>query len=536
MLRLSTIATLLFLFCNAAIHAAEWQWSVEVKSMVSSETNAHPRAFLWIPSHCKQVRGVIVGQHNMIEEGIFEHPVFRKTMEDLDFAVVWVTPAINMTFDFSKDAGAVFNDMMNSLAEASGYGELASAPIVPIGHSACATYPWNFAAWNPARTLAILSIHGDAPLTKLTGNGRPSPDWGDRNIDGIPGLMVEGEYEWMEARVQPALDFKARFPNSCISFLADAGRGHFDYSDGLVDYLCLFLRKAAQFRLSKTLALDKAVHLKPIDPKLGWLGHRWLKDEFPKALPAPYHQYKGDQKDAFWYFDKEMAEATEKYYAACRGKKDQYIGFSQNGQLLPFNPKQHARIFARFEPESDGLTFHLSPVYTDTLRTKASTEHASGRINITRICGPVAKVNDTTFTVRFYRMGFNNPKRTNDIWLIGSSESDQHYKSTVQQLAMRIPFPNREGIDQHIRFDSLPNVKKGCKSITLQASTDSKMPVYFYVKEGPAELVDERLVLKAIPPRSKMPIKVTVVAWQYGRTVEPKVKTAEAVERSFYIY
>ncbi|MCS3161951.1 hypothetical protein NXX71_14925 [Bacteroides faecis] len=36
-----------------------------------------------------------------------------------------------------------------------------------------------------------------------------------------------------------------------------------------------------------------------------------------------------------------------------------------------------------------------------------------------------------------------------------------------------------------------------------------------------------------IPPRTKFPVKITVVAWQYGRSTEPKVQTAEAVEQSF---
>jgi len=59
-------------FANAQV----WQWSVKVDSVVSGETRDHPRAFLWIPENCKQVRAVIFAQHNMIEEGILEHPAF----------------------------------------------------------------------------------------------------------------------------------------------------------------------------------------------------------------------------------------------------------------------------------------------------------------------------------------------------------------------------------------------------------------------------------------------------------------------------
>jgi hypothetical protein len=42
---------------------AEWQWSVPM---------GNGRAFLWIPPNCKQVRAVVVGQNNMIKQGILE--------------------------------------------------------------------------------------------------------------------------------------------------------------------------------------------------------------------------------------------------------------------------------------------------------------------------------------------------------------------------------------------------------------------------------------------------------------------------------
>ena len=73
------------------------------------------------------------------------------------------------------------------------------------------------------------------------------------------------------------------------------------------------------------------------------------------------------------------------------------------------------------------------------------------------------------------------------------------------------------------------------KEISLNGTADSGLPVYYYVKEGPAEIKGDKLVLTKIPSRAKFPVKVTVVAWQYGRSGEPKVQTAEGVEQSFYI-
>ena len=530
------LVVLLSLFMQVAkVAAAPWQWSVEIKELISEETNAHPSAYLWIPENCKQVRAVIIGQHNMTEETIFEHPEFRKNMGKLGIAEIWITPGIDQRWDVTKGTQQIFETMMKNLSEISGYTELEFAPVIPIGHSAMATYPWNFAAWNPERTLAVLSIHGDSPRTHLTGYGRANLDWGTRTIEGIPSLMVMGEDEWWEDRLITSFDYRREYPNAPLSFLADAGHGHFDISDELIDYLSLFLKKTVEYRLLEHSSLDAPIQLIPVEAKNGWLADRWRKNEKPTAEAASYDKYKGDKNHAFWYFDKEMADATEKYYANERGKTEQYIGFEQKGKLITFNPKSHVRMSPSFQPEADGVTFHLKAVYTDTLRNEYSKEHSTHPIRMSRICGPVEVVNDTTFTVRFYRMGLDNPKRTGGICLMASVKQDHKYRSAVQQVEIRIPYRNKEGISQRIIFPKLSDVKASVKKISLNGTADSGLPVYYYVKEGPAEIKGDKLVLTKIPPRAKFPVKVTVVAWQYGRSGKPKVQTAEAVEQSFYI-
>ena len=530
------LVVLLSLFMQTTrVAAAPWQWSVEIKELISEETNAHPSAYLWIPENCKQVRAVIIGQHNMTEETIFEHPEFRKNMGKLGIAEIWITPGIDQRWDVTKGTQQIFETMMKNLSEISGYTELEFAPVIPIGHSAMATYPWNFAAWNPERTLAVLSIHGDSPRTHLTGYGRANLDWGTRTIEGIPSLMVMGEDEWWEDRLITSFDYRREYPNAPLSFLADAGHGHFDISDELIDYLSLFLKKTVEYRLPEHSSLDAPIQLIPVEAKNGWLADRWRKNEKPTAEAASYDKYKGDKNHAFWYFDKEMADATEKYYANERGKTEQYIGFEQKGKLITFNPKSHVRMSPSFQPEADGVTFHLKAVYTDTLRNEYSKEHSTHPIRMSRICGPVEVVNDTTFTVRFYRMGLDNPKRTGGICLMASVKQDHKYRSAVQQVEIRIPYRNKEGISQRIIFPKLSDVKASVKKISLNGTADSGLPVYYYVKEGPAEIKGDKLVLTKIPPHAKFPVKVTVVAWQYGRSGEPKVQTAEAVEQSFYI-
>jgi len=529
-------------FLNFAIsqtisaYNTEWQWSTSLNALVSNETKNHPQAFLWIPSNCKQVRAVIVGNHNMTEETLLENPEFRKAMSNLGFAEIWITPGLDMKWDIEIGTQQIFETMMKEFATISGYSELEYAPIVPVGHSAMATYPWNFAAWNPERTLAILSVHGDAPQTNLTGYGKANLDWGKRTVDDIPGLMIEGEWEWWEDRVTPALTYRMKHPASPVSFLCDAGRGHFDISDQLVHYVTLFLEKAAQYRLPKRMPLNKPCQLIPVVPQQGWLAERWKTDGIVREKPAPYTQYKGNPADAFWYFDKEMALATEKIYARGRGKKQQYIGILQKGKLVDFHQNTHARIKAQFKPEGEEeLTFHLKAVFTDSLRAKQVNEHAMGKPRIDRICGPVKKLNDSTFQISFYRMGMMNTKRTNDIWLLASHDGDENYKSSVQQLELVIPYRLTEGKAQNISFAPLKNVKRGCKSVALTATSDCGLPIHYYIEEGPAEIKDGKILFTKISPRAKLPLKVTVVAWQYGRSIASKVQTAEPVAQSFCI-
>jgi len=460
-----------FMFLSVSAWGAEWQWSVP---------DGEARAYLWIPANCRHVRAVVVANHNMIEQGILEHPTMRRTLTELDMAEVWVVPYMDQTFDFNKGAGEHFQKLMDELAVESGYDELRTAPVAPLGHSACATYPWNFAAWNPARTLCVLSVHGDAPQTKLTGNGRPRIDWGDRNIDGVPGLMVMSEQEWWDDRLTPAKEFCDKHPKTAFTILKDAGRGHFDYSDQLVAYLAKFIS-------------DSAAARRPV------LGHY-------------------------------RSEST-------------HISAGTKPQLISINGQSGEPVTPPFEPQEDGITFRLKVGFAEVVADNGNAKkwsglpagaplgHAPGPITLSRIVGPAAKVFDDTFVVRFGRAEYTNNGRNLDVWLVASHPGNDEYHSIAQQARVRIN-PNKTGADQHITFPEIPDQKVGTKSLKLPATSDAGLPVQYYVREGPAEVEGDTMKFKPIPLRSKFPVKVTVVAWQWGNA---KVKTAERVERTFQI-
>jgi hypothetical protein len=261
---------------------------------------------------------------------------------------------------------------------------------------------------------------------------------------------------------------------------------------------------------------------------------RWRKDSLPIAGAAPYKSYKGDRYYSSWCFDKEMCDATEKFYAAARGKKGQHLGFIQNGETVKPD-KTHANYNLKWIPESNGIRFHVKAFFADSSRLLAVSHHAKTPLHINKITGPVRKINDSTFQICFDKAGFNNPKRSNDIWLIAMNDGDENYKSIVQQADLHFPLFHTEGQKQTITFPVIPDQKQGTQSIPLKARSDAGVPVHFYVKEGPAEVKGSRLFFTAIPLRTKFPMRVTIIAWQYGRSREPKLQSAEPVERTFYI-
>jgi hypothetical protein len=239
------------------------------------------------------------------------------------------------------------------------------------------------------------------------------------------------------------------------------------------------------------------------------------------------------------------------------------IGYSQKDGLTPPVP-DHAMVHLKFQPIDDGLTFKLSGGFWDRvppthdgkpsewagwlsegIRSIAQGDPISHPQNeldtlaIAPICGPVLQTAPDTFEIRFNRIGFDNPKRCNDIWLCLTYPGDGQYKKMVQQAELRFPLRNTRGETQQIDFPPIPDQHADASlgPIQLSAESTAHVPVHYYVREGPAE-VDEHGILSftAIPPRSKYPIAVTVVAWQWGRSIEPLLQSAEPVERTFLIH
>ena len=366
------------------------------------------RAYIRLPRDTRKVRAVLYCHQNMTEEVLFRNHMFRNRMDSLGIAMAFIQRG-SQNWDVTTGCQERFEQIMTDFATGTGHPEIGTAPIRPFGHSAQATFPWNFAAWNPERTLCIISYHGDAPRTNLCGYGRANIEWGrTRNIDRIPGLMIEGEYEWWEARVRPALAFRMMYPDSRISFLCDAGKGHFDLSMETMDYIARFI--------SKSLADSR--------PEGGVYYSRWNEDGTEST----------DPHDQFWYHDDEMVALTRARYEASRGKKMQYLSARIAGRLVQYQPDSHIKL----NSVTDSTEFCIEPVFVNVNRDSESSEHACVNPRVVLISGPAIQTGRYTFRIDPDYFGADPERLWSGITLCIEADGDDEYKPAVQEINLRL--------------------------------------------------------------------------------------------------
>lgn len=368
------------------------------------------RACLRLPKVETNVKALLYCHQNMTEEVLFRSDDFTAAMDSLGVAMAFVQSG-SQNWDVTDGCQERFDSIVADFALATGHSEIATAPVIPFGHSAQATFPWNFAAWNPSRTLCVISYHGDAPRTNLCGYGRANIEWGrTRNIDSIAGLMIEGEYEWWEARVRPALAFRMMYPESRISFLCDAGKGHFDLCPETQQYIARFIAKSLQ------------------DPRPagGSYYSRWSADGSEST----------DPHDMFWYHDGEMVDMTRARYESTRGKKEQQLGAVVNGEQVKYDANSHIKLKAHVSAEGE---FTVEPLFVDAGDMMTATDrHAAVRPRVTIISGPVIRTGEYTFKVDSDYFGSDPRRLWSGITLCVEADGDDTYKLAVRELNLTI--------------------------------------------------------------------------------------------------
>ena len=438
---------------------------------------------------------------------------------------------------FRGEAERNFQNELTRLAELSGYQEIAKAPVFIISHSMGGLPAWFMPFYIPDR------VWGSIPY-KTGARGNPPPDLPGARIDNIPILYMNQESipsERVKSSGTGGLDGRKAENNYLVGRVVDWGGLHFDYNEDLVRIVAMFIDKAAQRRLPDEIPTDGSLpKLKEIKPESGWLASA-IDDSIPMEI-APEPGFRGDKTKAFWYFDKEMAEAAVNHLLTERSKKPQSLGILANGKPVEPNVAHWGELVAianENSPDADGLSVKIEGVFlpdrkVGDARTPEATGHGDPSLIEVALTGASSAVKtgkDTFQSLPWNSEGFPNN------WLVVRHPGDKEYARSTYQISLNAPDTRFKGQEQTIQFDPIPDVKAGTEKLVLKAeSSIPGMKVSFHVISGPAELVDgNTLRFTPIPPSAKYPMKVIVMAYQLGRAKEPLVKEAPLVVREFSI-
>jgi hypothetical protein len=434
---------------------------------------------------------------------------------------------------------ADIQQVLDDFAKVSGYEELSAAPLMFVGHSA---------GGPPAKALSIEMADRCFGVMQYRGG---VPGGSESVRPGVPALMMIGQFDefggtmrretgretWEGGRDALAA-FRAQNAGNLGSIVVETGAGHFAWSDRNAAYLAMFIRKAARARI---YAEGNNAKLKKIDYRGGWLSDLAIEAKEPFE-PAPYDEYKGDRSRAAWHFDEETAKATVAYHRGGFGKKDQFINWND-----PYWVDAGTRFFfTKLTWVGDGQTLEVHPAYSDVypsqhrgrgpcwLEAGKPVGHSDSPIFVRHVSGPAVAVGPGRLRIQYDALAPATERSR--VTFMAYSKGDAEYRCTEQVGMMPRGFGGlTKGKEQAVTFPPLYDLTVGGGAVELKATSDSGLPVEYYVGYGPAVVEGGGLRIAELPVRAKFPVAVKVVAYQFGSGVEPLVKTAEPVERTIQI-
>ena len=529
LLRPLACALLLFALTATSVDAAIFQFITPVETRKGERS-----AYLWVPPKAERIRGVVMVGITLIERELAQDDRIRAACAEQQLAIVYLNCGL----------GAVdIQRTLNDLAAVSGYRELSAAPLMFIGHSAGGPQARKLATAMSDRGFGLVQYRGGSPI-----DDEPGPA-------GVPSLMMIGQFDefgkigrdangvenWEKDRDKLA-GYRAMNERNLGSVCVEPGGGHFPWSDRNAKYLALFIAKAAAARIPAKWPIDvKApVALNAIDPATGWLTDMSIKPA-GKHAPAPYAKYTGDKAKAAWHFDGELAEANVAYHVGIE-RKDQFIIWKD-----PHSVQAGARFFfSEVKWVGDGQTFQVHPQYADIYPKQFGNRgsvwgdagkpvgHSGAPIKVRRAGGPIVAVGEHRFRVEFSELA--PATETARVTFMAYSEGDDEFRYT-ERVGMIVDLPASlgEGKVQTITFAPLHDMTSKSDPIELKATSDSGLPVAYQTAYGPARIESGKLVIAELPARAKFPVKISVVAYQFGSGVEPKVRPAEPIAREFLL-
>lgn len=471
----------------------------------------------------------------LFEPSFAAHGAIRSACAERSLAIVLFSPHLDAVFDIDKGAGDRLQRALADLAAASGRAEIATALLMPYGHSVGSVFASRVLFWKPERCFAGLTFKG--------GLGIPE-DIGPARIAGIPLLHVQGQFEEFGPGPNGVLRadedrstggrtamaqlsaHRAREPRLLLSLLVEEGGTHYALSDRVAERISAFIRAAADRRLPAEGAA--ASTLVDVDPATGALSGA---DVFaPEAPAAPAASWTGDRARSFWHCDVELAKAADAFHAGAAARRPQFVAFADaKGKPVDVGHDMRLKLAPRWTGPG---VFTVAGAFCSSVPTKyppvdGPVGHADGPVRFRVFGGPIEQIGDAAFRVTMDgRQG--GPGRS---FVLAYHPGDATWRYAEQPARVSCPERLTRGSPQRIAFAELGERAAAELPLALAATSDAGLPVGFHVDRGPARVRDGRLELAEVPATATWPLEIAVVAWQYGSAIAPEVQSAEPVRR-----
>ncbi len=507
-----------------------YQWSVPVPG------GGNAWAFLWVPPEADRIRGVLVGGRTLMEPEFAADPLIRAACAEQKLAIVYFNPSIGATFEFWQgDIADRFQQTLDDLAETSGYGEIAVAPLFPFGHSVGAIFSSRVARWAPQRTFGVLIFKAGVV---------PVPGHVDAPITRIPLVQVQGQFEefgrdnesreggWQAGR-RNLSRWRDQDDNYLVSLLVEVGGTHFAWNRPVAEHIALYLRDVAAMRLEDwPIDAEQPIELDWVAPEDGYLSsiHVERRDR-PRA--APYAEFEGEPSEAFWHPSLRVAQSTDARHDEIYAKKPQFVTFVHPESENVIHPGHDLRLrmgahwVGPDEFQVAGRFLDEAPRGYDPVDGPAG--HGEGSVRFRRFGGSVEQVGEDRFRVVL------DPRRAMQADILVYHPGDDEYRYAEQQGRIGLSGRLTAGEAQRIRFDPPAEVAAADLPLSLDAESTSDLPVRYAIIHGPAVIEDGKLHLSDVPARAAEVLEIRLIAYQWGSMTEPRIQSAEPIERTIRV-
>lgn len=314
------------------IDERDWTHVVEMPVPPRRGKEQPPRpACLWLPKGVDKVRGLFYPGGVMIDRRLGTDRAVREALAKEKMGVLF----FHLGSNFIQGGGRYLEEALAELAKVSGHPEVEFAPLLTAGHSAAGLFCRNVAYWKPHRVIAVVMIKSGnfhhaiedmnrglrgVPLAHFSGEfEKYGPEGGDlgaglrsRYATTGPDGQTGNQTQWVMTRMQ-MLDRRRKHEDNIWTLVVDRGGGHTSWSDDMSRLFIQYLHSVAAARIPEGDPDGKReVHCLPLVAKDGYLYDADIKN--PRHEPAPYDQYTGDRRLAFWAPDANMAEAIWEYH------------------------------------------------------------------------------------------------------------------------------------------------------------------------------------------------------------------------------